>query len=175
MFIGAGRPKRDPRLAHRVHHDPGHPRTVRGEPEPALCAGCGAVYTRRHWRLGPSAEIALGTWHGAPLQIRLCPGCRRRGSGLPRGYVHITGKFFADHRTEMEQLLHNEVRRAREDNPVAQVMDWRSYGTGGLLITTTTEHLAKRLGQALDKAFGGTVRYGFAHDSKLAHVWWTRE
>ena len=43
-----------------------------------------------------------------------------------------------------------------------------------LLVTTTTEHLAIRLGQALEKAFDGKVLFGFSHENKLAHVWWHR-
>jgi hypothetical protein len=47
--------------------------------------------------------------------------------------------------------------------------------TDDVLITTTTEHLAIRLGRALEKAFDGRVLYGFSHENKLAHVWWHRD
>ena len=46
---------------------------------------------------------------------------------------------------------------------------------GRLVITTTTEHLAQRLGHALEKAFGGEVRYDFSHENKLARVYWQRD
>jgi len=44
-----------------------------------------------------------------------------------------------------------------------------------VLLSTTTEHLAIRLGRALEKAFDGRVLYGFSHENKLAHVWWHRD
>jgi hypothetical protein len=44
-----------------------------------------------------------------------------------------------------------------------------------LIVTTTTEHLAQRLGHALKKAFCGEVQYDFSHENKLARVSWKRE
>lgn len=44
-----------------------------------------------------------------------------------------------------------------------------------MTITTTTEHLAQRLGHALARSFAGKVRYGFSHDNKVTHVWWRRD
>ena len=79
------------------------------------------------------------------------------------------------HDVEIEQLLHNEVDRAREDNPLQQVLGWEHLDGGGLLITTSEEHLVQRLGHALKKAYDGDVQYGFSHENKLAHVWWHRE
>jgi len=78
------------------------------------------------------------------------------------------------HRADIEALLHNEAERAREDNPLHQILGWEDDGTGGLLVTTATEHLAQRLGHALEKAYDGQVHYGFSHENKLARVWWHR-
>jgi hypothetical protein len=44
-----------------------------------------------------------------------------------------------------------------------------------LTVSTTTEHLAQRLGQALEKAFDGSVHYDFSHENKLARVTWRRD
>lgn len=93
---------------------------------------------------------------------------------MPHGFLHADGEFFAAHRQELEQLLHNEVDRARDDNPLNQSLGWEDLEGGGLLITTSTEHLAQRLGHALQKAYDGDVHYGFSHENKLAHVWWHR-
>ena len=60
------------------------------------------------------------------------------------------------------------------DNPVNQVLGWEDDGTGGLLITTASEQLAQRLGQALETAYDGEVHFGFSHENRLAHVWWHR-
>ena len=93
---------------------------------------------------------------------------------MPHGYLHVDGDFFPLHRAEMEHLLHNEAEHAREDNPLQQVLGWEELGGDGLLITTSTEHLAQRLAHALNKAYDGDVHYGFSHENKLARVWWHR-
>jgi hypothetical protein len=162
-------------FTHRPDHDGGRHRTPRASAEPILCAGCGAVYINRRWSLAESARIRAAGREGNPIDIRICPGCHRRTSGVPHGFLHVDGNFVAAHRDEILRLLHNEVARSAEDNPLAQVRDWGDDGMGGLLVTTTTEHLAIRLGHALEKAFDGKALFGFSHENKLAHVWWHRD
>jgi hypothetical protein len=73
-------------------------------------------------------------------------------------------------------LLKNEAARAAEDNPLGRIMKWEKQEKGlGLLVSTTTERLAQRLGHALEKAYGGDVKYDFSHENKLARVYWRRE
>jgi hypothetical protein len=95
--------------------------------------------------------------------------------GAPAGYVFITGEFATVHLLEIERLLRNEAARAAEDNPLARIMGWQMRSPHGLLLTTTTEHLAQRLGHALSKAYHGTVAYDFSHENKLARVTWNRD
>ena len=44
-----------------------------------------------------------------------------------------------------------------------------------LLVETTTEHMAQRLGHALSRAFAGKVTYDFSHENKVARVNWHRD
>jgi hypothetical protein len=90
----------------------------------------------------------------------------------PRGYVHISGEFAHTHRAEVEELLRSEEQRAHSASPAARIVAWDGDGSGGLLLTTTTEHLAHRLGRSLESGFGGEVHHGFSHGNKLALVWW---
>ena len=159
----------------RVDHDGGPHRTARAPREPIVCAGCGAVYARRRWSLAPSAQVRAAGKAGAPIDVRICPACHRRNSGLPHGFVHADGGFLHAHRDDIEHLLRNEAARAAEDNPTGQIIDLSDDGTGGIVVTTSTEHLAIRLGRALEKAYDGCLLYGFSHENKLAHVWWHRD
>lgn len=106
--------------------------------------------------------------------MRICAGCRQRRNGLAHGYLHIDGDFFPAHRQDIERLLQNQAAHAREDNPLSQILSWANLDGGALLVGTSTEHLAQRLGRALGKAYHGKVHYAFSHENKMAHVSWRR-
>jgi len=90
---------------------------------------------------------------------------------VAHGYLHVEGEFVRDHHEEIDTLLHREIRRAQADSPLNQVLGWEDDGRGGLLVLTSTEHLAQRLGRALEHEYDGEVYYGGAGGS-LARVWW---
>jgi hypothetical protein len=90
------------------------------------------------------------------------------------GEVRVSGAFATGHRGDVERLIRNEARRAAEDNPLGRIVSL-DRSPAGLTVKTTTEHLAKRIGQALHKALHGSVRYRFSHENKFAHVTWSRE
>jgi hypothetical protein len=92
---------------------------------------------------------------------------------VPSGFVYVKGEFSIKHRDEIGRLLRNEAERDAQDNPLARIMGWE-VTDDQLVIKTTTEHLAQRLGHALEKAFDGEVRYDFSHENKLARVYWER-
>ena len=151
------------------------PRVQKAPPEPIVCAGCGAIYANKHWSRTAQARTRASRG-GQPVNVRICGACRRRQSGVPHGFLHVDGGFVRTHRNDIVRLLKNEAGRAAEDNPLARIMAWHESGhPDDVLLTTTTEHLAIRLGRALEKAFDGKVLYGFSHVNKLAHVWWHRD
>jgi hypothetical protein len=130
---------------------------------------------------GIRAPPVVARASGAPGAARLRADGNPRLRRLPRPPVrhaarisHIDGGFFPAHRADIEHLLRNEAERARDVNPISQIVEWRDLNGGGLLIGTSTEHLAQRLGHALEKAYDGKVHYGFSHENKMAHVWWRR-
>ncbi|HEY2931945.1 MAG TPA: BCAM0308 family protein [Acidobacteriota bacterium] len=152
----------------RVDHGEGL-RPVRHPSEPLICRICQAVYSAQRWtpaRHAPHLD--------RELKATVCPACHQMKSGTPSGLLYVQGMFLIDHGAEVETLLRNEAERASEDNPLARVMSWKLSGPLGWTVATTTEHLAQRLGGALQKSFGGDVVYLFSHENKFAHVWWTR-
>jgi hypothetical protein len=140
-----------------------------------VCEVCGNVYADRRWSAPDTNRQSAKHPHWRPPHITICPACQQQREGVPSGYVHLEGEFLAAHGGEIERLLRNEAQRAAEDNPLARIMGWEKDKKGRLSITTTTEHLAQRLGHALEKAFSGDVRYDFSRENKLAHVWWHRD
>ena len=159
----------------RVDHEGGRHRPSRAMSEPAVCKECGAVYAGRRWTAASSTSTKSQDEHLRPAQLTLCPACKQLRTGEPRGFVFLDGGFFRSHGEEIEQLLRNEAKRAAEDNPLARIMELKPGDGHKLTVSTTTEHLAQRLGQALEKAFDGSVHYDFSHENKLARVTWRRD
>lgn len=153
----------------RVDHEEGL-RPVRAGSEPARCARCGAVYVRRRWRWNDSPS-ALGSERA--IRSVICPACRK-GEPAPGGIVQMTGSYFASHGDDIVRLVENETQRAAEDNPLARIIKLQRR-KDGVTILTTTEHLAQRLGHALEKAFHGDLRTVFSHENKFTRVFWKRD
>jgi NMD protein affecting ribosome stability and mRNA decay len=157
----------------RVDHLAGRHRGPRAPAGPDVCQSCGAVFIRRRWVAGGTLRARAVTRTG-PILRTTCEACRMVAEGTFRGELRVSGVFFAEHHEDVEHLLRNEVARGLADNPLARIVRWTAARPGELVVTTTTEHLASKLGHALKKAFHGTVHYEFSHENKFAHVTWTR-
>jgi hypothetical protein len=162
-------------ISKRVDHEAGVHRPPRAPSEPAKCGVCGAVYSERRWiQEGSTGKAGKHKqWH--PQRITVCPACKKKQEGVAAGFVYVSGDFLLSHRQEIERLIDNEAERAVVDNPLARIMTREMDGSGRLVVSTTTEHLAQRLGHALEKALDGEVRYDFSHENKLARVYWHRD
>jgi hypothetical protein len=159
----------------RVDHEAGLHRAPRALKEPARCEVCGDVYADRRWTKPDAERKETQHPHHRPPLITVCPACKRAREEVPSGFLHLDGVYLTAHSQEIEHLLRNEAERAAEDNPLARIMNWGKDERGRLTLSTTTEHLAQRLGHALEKAFSGEARYDFSHENKLAHVYWHRD
>lgn len=159
----------------RVDHEAGRHRPARAMSEPGRCESCGALYVNRRWTHAPTALEDTQVQHQTAEHLTICPACKQKSVGEPRGFVFLEGSFLAAHRQEIEQLLRNEAMRAGEDNPLARILEFDKSAGRKVIVSTTTEHLAQRLGHALEKAFGGNVDYDFSHENKLARVSWKRD
>jgi hypothetical protein len=159
----------------RVDHEAGRHRPSRAIKEPADCADCGATYVNRRWTTAGLLAGNRDHKDRRPAKTTVCPACKQKRAGEPRGFVLLDGPFFVEHQKEIEQLLRNEAERAVEDNPLARILECKEGEGHQLTVSTTTEHLAQRLGHALEKAFDGSVHYDFSHENKLARVTWRRE
>jgi len=157
----------------RVDHEAGRHRPSRAPRGPRVCERCLAVYVNRRWTLGTTPRARAIRRVAAPA-MTVCPACRMAAEGRFGGEVRLSGAFLAKHAAEIERLLRREAERAAEDNPTARILRWDRPATDRLTVTTSTEHLAERLGRAVRRAFKGSVRYTFSHENKFAHVVWMR-
>lgn len=158
----------------RVDHEGGVNRPARKLAEPSECKECGTIYTDGRWVAEGFAKESEKHDHWRPAKLVTCPACKQIRDHIVGGYVSMSGHFLTEHRAEILNLIENEARRELEDNPMARIMNRRD-SEGQVLVETTTEHLAQRLGHSLQQAFSGIVSYDFSHENKVARVDWHRD
>jgi hypothetical protein len=139
----------------------------------AVCSGCQAVFMKKRWY--SDGEALKPAAQGTERISTVCPACLKIRDDFPGGIVTLTGSFVLPHKQDVFNLIKNEEERARGFNPLERVMSIRENGHGNIVINTTNEKLAQRLGRALKKAFHGNVTYRWSHDNKLVRVEWVRE
>lgn len=158
----------------RVDREGGARRGSMAMKEPASCRECGAIYINRRWTMR-EPDLSDSARRGyRPVRSILCPACQQVSSGIFGGYLTVDGSFYREHKAEIGRLIANEAGRALDDDPLSRIMD-EAESDGRLSIKTTTEHLAQRLGKALEKAYDGETDYDFSHENKLARVHWHRD
>jgi len=138
----------------------------------SVCSGCHAVYKNKRW-YGESA-LYDAVVKILDTAITVCPACMKIRDNFPGGIVTLKGDYVLPHKQDLLNLIRNEEARARGFNPLERVMSIKENGFGSIVISTTNEKLAQRLGRAIKKAFHGDVAYQWSHDNKLARVDWVR-
>ena len=140
-------------------------RTARKSPGPSCCPDCGAVYRRGRWR-----------WEEIPAapDARQCPACRRVAERQPAASVMLSGAFLAAHRGEILARLRACERAELGTRPMQRIMAIAPAGSGGLSVTTTDAHLARRIGAALFAAYKGEVEYRYHQRAPRLRVSWWR-
>ncbi|MBV5285560.1 MAG: ATPase [Methyloversatilis discipulorum] len=133
--------------------------------EPAFCPDCGAVFRNGRWQWQdlPPADAGAST----------CTACRRIRDRMPAGFVHVGGPYFAAHREELTALMRHREERERAQHPMERIIAIEPDGDG-VLVTTTDIHLARDLGEALERACKGTLDYHYNEGQRLLRVFWRR-
>lgn len=141
------------------------------EPDGTVCTRCGAVYVNQHWTLDEKQRALMIA--GAATNEVVCPGCKKVAERNPQGIVTLSGDYWPHHREEILNLIRNEESRALGTNPLERIIDIREEG-GELIIETTNEKLAQRIGRHIDKAHSGRIDYRWSNDNHLVRVYWSR-
>jgi NMD protein affecting ribosome stability and mRNA decay len=133
-------------------------------PEPTVCSDCGARFVGGRW-----------TWESGPDAVHetVCPACRRIRDDFPAGYVQIRGSFFTDHSDEIRNLIRNLEEAEKPEHPLERLIAVRD-DDGGILVTTTGIHIARRIGEALERAYQGALEIQYAEGAKRIRVFWER-
>jgi hypothetical protein len=143
-------------------HDSYRPRTKLAAP--VRCPDCGAVYRRGRWR-----------WEAPPASARAvrCPACFRVRDRLPGASIALSGRFFAAHRDEILAQVRNCERAEKDTHPMQRIMAI-APAERGMVVTTTDAHLARRIGEALRRAYKGELVWRYHKADSLLRVSWYR-
>jgi hypothetical protein len=130
-------------------------------PEPASCPRCGAHFDKGRWQWGWAPEGALP---------HLCPACRRIEDGLPGGVVtlHDVPQRLRD---QIIGLVRNEESAENAEHPLNRIIAVDDAGDS-VVIRTTDIHLPRRLGEAMKRAYHGTLDLHFDDDGYFVRVDW---
>jgi NMD protein affecting ribosome stability and mRNA decay len=140
--------------------------------EVAICRECRSVYAGKRWELESRASKDLE--NAKNIVETMCPACEKIRDHMPGGIVRLMGRFVMEHEEEIVNLLHHQNDAAMENNPLERIMDIEDSG-GGLVVMTTNERLAQKIGRALHKSYAGAVEYKWSKGTKLARVNWMRD
>jgi hypothetical protein len=97
----------------------------------------------------------------------------RAAEGAAAGYVSLQGAFFAAHRDEVLGRVRNCEAQERARHPLERVIAITN-APGGATVTTTSVHLARRVGHALHNAFKGNLSQSYNRGDNLLRVRWAR-
>ena len=140
-------------------------RSARKPRGPMQCPRCGTVFRRGRW-----------SWGAAPAGARrsLCPACRRIEERYPAGYVNISGSFSRAHRDEILQRVRNCEAREKAEHPLERIMAIETV-SDGVLVSTTSVHLARMLAHRLQQSFKGDLSVSYNKEDNLLRARWSRE
>lgn len=134
-------------------------------PEPTRCNTCGAVYVKGRW----SWETVEGEAHAT-----VCPACRRTAENFPAGYVELGGAFFETRKDEILNLVRNIEKSEKSAHPLERIIAV-APNNHKTLVTTTGIHVARRIGEAIARAYQGEYAIQYADGEKRIRVTWQRE
>lgn len=135
--------------------------TEKKYPEPTVCIRCGASYQNGRW-----------TWHPAPENSHetICPACQRIADDYPEGNIHLSGKFFLDHRHEIMNLVRNIEKDENKRHPMERIMK-KENKVEETEIATTGMHLARRIADGIKDAYKGELEYSYKGETHIRIIW----
>lgn len=154
---------RGDRLIKERIHDPYMARTKL--PEPSLCPDCKAVFGSGRWQWMTELPTEANE--------QLCPACRRIRDRVPAGFLTLGGSFFKEHREEIVNLIHNKVDSEKRQHPMKRIMAMEDQ-EDKLVITFTDIHLPRGVGEAIERAYEGSLDLHYEPEASIVRVTWER-
>lgn len=140
--------------------------------EASICTDCNALYQNKRWFFDEKLALRLGGTE--KVRQVVCPTCRKIKDQYPEGVLTLSGDFFAERKGEILTLLKNEAARVSSRNVMDRVIKMTEEGKDKLVVETTTEKLAQRLGRAIYRAYKGELDFRWSEMNRFVRVYWSR-
>ena len=133
--------------------------------EPSVCEVCGVVFRDGAFR-----------WEEAPKNAKkmICPACRRIQDKYYGGIVELSGNFLKTHKEEIMNLIKNEEEKEKNLRPLERIA-LIEENDDNITIKTTYEHIARRIGEAVHKAYKGKLELHYQEGAHFLRVKWHRD
>ncbi len=139
-------------------------------PEPTKCPVCGAIFFDGRWQWPDQIHEKLPK----KMSEALCPACRRKRDNYPGGFLYLSGKFLEEHKDEILNRIKNVADEVLKQRPLQRIM-WTKENDGKIEIATTSDHLARHLGEAVNDAFKGNFEVKYSSGDRIVNVFWHRD
>lgn len=134
--------------------------------DPSVCEKCGVVF-----------HDGIFEWmEDIPDDAEkiICPACRRIMDNYEGGIVFLEGRFLLEHTQEIMNLIRNIEEEEKRYRPLERIIDIKEEN-GKTVIRTTYEHLARRIGEAVHRAYKGDLKLNYPEGWKYIRVHWERD
>ncbi|MGF1615965.1 MAG: BCAM0308 family protein [Gammaproteobacteria bacterium] len=133
--------------------------------EPTVCPDCHVVFEGGRWQW--MTPVPTGA------NEELCPACRRIRDRVPAGFLTLSGAFFENHREEILNLMQNKVDAEKRQHPLKRIMGMEEQDEK-LVVTFTDTHLPRGVGEAIERAYEGTLHIHYEPEASIIRVVWER-
>ncbi|OPY68901.1 MAG: hypothetical protein A4E57_01500 [Syntrophorhabdaceae bacterium PtaU1.Bin034] len=134
--------------------------------DPSVCTKCNLVF-----------HDGIFEWLDTTppsAQKMVCPACRRIEDSYEGGNVVLEGAFLKDHRSDVLNIIRNVEQLQKRKRPLERIMSILPTDER-IEIKTTYEHLARRIGEAVNKAYKGELKLQYREAEKFIRVYWRRD
>lgn len=152
------------RLIQEYIHDPYFVRER--YPDPSACGSCGVLFRGGIFEW-PDKKVE----NAAKMT---CPACRRTKDNYEGGKVFLEGRFVAGHKDEILNILRNTEEIEKKHRPLERIISIIEE-QGRINIATTYEHVARRIGEAVHKAYKGELKIQYPEGQKYVRIVWKRD